>query len=72
VTPHELKAARHQLGLTQHQLAALLDADPRTVRRWENDERAIPGSVGILVRLLCLMPDALELVSNWAKERSRA
>jgi transcriptional regulator with XRE-family HTH domain len=33
-----LKLYRQQHGLTQEALGALLEEDPRTIRRWENDE----------------------------------
>lgn len=35
MTPEEFKKARQALGLTQFQLARLLNANPRTVSRWE-------------------------------------
>lgn len=37
MTPDEIKAARHQLGLSLAQLADLLDTDPQTIRRLELD-----------------------------------
>lgn len=40
MTPAELKSARQHLGLTQAELARLLDTDPQTVRRMELDPEA--------------------------------
>lgn len=37
-----LKAYREVHKFTQEQLAALLDEEPRQIRRWENNETAIP------------------------------
>ena len=38
MTPTEFRAARHELHLTQAQLADILAVDPRTIRRWEAGE----------------------------------
>lgn len=40
MTPEQIKAARAALGLTQSQLAAMLDTDGQTVRRMEMPEGA--------------------------------
>lgn len=37
MTPAEIKQARQSLGLTQSQLAAMLDTDPRAIRAMESD-----------------------------------
>ena len=39
--PHEFRAAREALGLTQKDLAALWGKPERTIRRWENWESPI-------------------------------
>ena len=36
-----LKAYRERHKYTQEELAALLDADPRQIRRWENNETSL-------------------------------
>lgn len=36
MTPDQIKAARHTLGLTGAQLAQMLDTDPRSVRAMES------------------------------------
>ncbi|WP_107992084.1 helix-turn-helix domain-containing protein [Breoghania corrubedonensis] len=35
MTPIEFKEARHTLGLSAAQLGAIIDTDPRTIRKWE-------------------------------------
>ncbi|MCR9060615.1 MAG: hypothetical protein NXI02_24985 [Rhodobacteraceae bacterium] len=37
MTPSEFKRARQQLGLSAAQLGVVLNTDPRTVRRWEDE-----------------------------------
>lgn len=37
LTPAQFKEARHTLGLSASRLGAILDVDPRTIRRWEQD-----------------------------------
>lgn len=40
MTPAEIKEARHKLGLSVSDLAALLDTDAQTVRRMEQSATA--------------------------------
>ncbi|TXI08752.1 MAG: hypothetical protein E6Q76_06785 [Rhizobium sp.] len=50
MTPGDLKAARHALGLSAEALAKWVGvSDGRTVRRWEAGDRDIPGPVQVLV-----------------------
>lgn len=37
MTPAEFKEARRTLGLSAADLGAILDTDPRTIRRWESE-----------------------------------
>lgn len=49
------KHTRHQLGLTQTELAARLDMGPngaRTIQRWELAKQPVPGPVATAVVLL--------------------
>lgn len=48
----EFSAIRARLGMTQAELGAALESDARTVRRWENGERDIPGPVRVALRLM--------------------
>lgn len=53
MTPEQFKAARLAAGLATQQAAAdALESDLRTVRRWENGERAIPGPVRVALRCM--------------------
>jgi DNA-binding transcriptional regulator YiaG len=53
MTPEQFKAARLAAGLaTQKAAADALESDLRTVRRWENGERAIPGPVRVALRCM--------------------
>lgn len=52
MTGEEFRAARLALGLTQAELAQKIESDVRTVRRWENGERYIPGPARVALRLL--------------------
>lgn len=57
--PEELKTTRKELGLTQAQFANLVGvADGRTVRRWEDGSREIPGTVIILLSVIDNCSDA--------------
>lgn len=56
MTPEELKAARVELGLTQHQFAKAFQVSPRAIGGWEQGtrngrEHAIPAPVALLVRV---------------------
>ncbi|WP_413697777.1 helix-turn-helix domain-containing protein [Pseudovibrio sp. SPO723] len=35
MTPLEFKSARRKLGLSQSQLASVINVDSRTIRKWE-------------------------------------
>jgi DNA-binding transcriptional regulator YiaG len=57
VTPADLKTARKSLGLSQAEFARVVGvASDRTVRKWEDAERDIPGPVVVLTSLMLRMP----------------
>lgn len=60
MTPDELKAARHALGLSTYDLAELLKVDPRTVRRWQGEGLPIPYAVEALLTLAIRFPQVRE------------
>lgn len=64
MTPREFYKIRHALGYSAQGMADLLGVKAgRTVRRWENGDRDIPGPVVHLVRLLnenVIQPDDLQ------------
>lgn len=63
-----LRETRKRLGLTQAELAALLDIkEGRTIRRWEAGEWPVPWTVAVTLhhmatdeRLRCLLREAIE------------
>lgn len=42
MSPAEFKAARRKLGLSASQLGEILNTDPRTVRKWEDESGTRP------------------------------
>lgn len=42
MTPQQFKTNRRALGLSQAALASILNVNPRTVRRWEEDDGTRP------------------------------
>lgn len=58
----ELKAKRVALGLTQAQLAEILEVKPNTVARWERGVLAVPRTVEL----------AMETVDRMFKKRKKS
>lgn len=57
MTPDEIRAARHALGMTHRQFGAALGVQEQTARRWEiatgkTSNRAPSGTVERLIRVL--------------------
>ena len=48
----QYRAALARIGLSQVGAARLVGADPRTSRRWALDERPVPESIAVLLRLM--------------------
>lgn len=57
----ELKNMRAALGMTQAQLAEILEVKPNTVARWERGLLAVPRTVAL----------AMETVSRMKKKSSK-
>lgn len=61
--PCEVADIRKQLGLSVDDFAILVGvASDRTVRRWENGDKEVPGSVVVLLDLLMNCAPARELL----------
>jgi len=61
MTPKQFKRARRMLGLSQPELADLLDiASDRTLRRWEAGQMDIPGPVLLVMELIMELPEVRE------------
>jgi DNA-binding XRE family transcriptional regulator len=56
----ELRKIRKALGLSQAELAKLLQTSKKTYQNWEQGLRAPLGAVGVLLRLLEKKPALLE------------
>ena len=57
MTGDELRNARHALGLSTSEFADFVSvSDARSVRRWEDNTRDIPGPVEVLVRAVLKSP----------------
>lgn len=52
MTPTEFKDARISLGLSVESCASVLQVTGRSVRRWEDGTRDIPGPAKVLMRWL--------------------
>lgn len=55
MTAGELKAARQRLGMSARQLARALKLGPhgeRSIRRYEDGEREVPGPVEVAIRMM--------------------
>jgi DNA-binding transcriptional regulator YiaG len=48
----EMKRLRIELGLTVADLATKMRVSPRTVRRWEDGTRTVPGPAQVIIALL--------------------
>jgi len=63
MTAAELREARHALGLSAQKFAEAVGVESgRTVRRWEAGDRAVPGTVVVLLRILGEIPEARRLI----------
>ena len=61
MSPEEFKRVRNRLGLSQYDMADLFGiGSARTVRRWEEGEKDIPGPVLLLLELCLELPEVRE------------
>ena len=61
MTPDQFRAALADLGLSQAGFARLALVDARTVRRWCDGTRAVPGPVVALLALLSILVDRCDI-----------
>jgi putative zinc finger/helix-turn-helix YgiT family protein len=66
LTAEEIRSFRQQLGLTQAQLAALLQLGLNTVSRWESGRNVQSGALDILLKLLRDVPGTLDYLQKRA------
>jgi len=60
VTPADVKAIRHELGLSQREFAALLGVSTDTVQNWEQNRRKPRGAARLLLAIAQRHPDVLK------------
>ena len=70
MTVNKLKSMRSEMGLDEHQFARLLGLHVRTIRRWENGEIEIPGSIVLLCEL-CKLPEVRAYLARRPSRESR-
>ncbi len=58
--PERLRAARAVLGLTQQELADLIDVSAATLRNWEQRRTTPDGAARTLIRLLAEHPRQIQ------------
>ena len=61
MTPDQFRAALADLGLSQVGFARIALVDARTVRRWCEGSRAIPGPVVALLALLSVFVERCDI-----------
>lgn len=73
MTPKQFRRARKMLGLSQPELAELLEiATDRNIRRWEAGQQDIPGPVLLCLELMTEVPEVREYLDlDWLDGESR-
>ncbi len=69
MTPREIKALRHRLGLSRLELTELTGFGEATIKRWENGAKIQNQSAARFLRLLELPGVMEELLSQAEKRR---
>jgi putative zinc finger/helix-turn-helix YgiT family protein len=64
LSTEDIRAIRHQLGLTQVVLANLLRLGTNTISRWESGRTAQTGAMDVLLRLIRDVPGSLEYLQR--------
>lgn len=59
-TAKEIKRVRRELGLTQKEFAALVNASKPTIERWERSSEKITGPIVLLLKMIEDHPNYLE------------
>ncbi|MBI2565624.1 MAG: type II toxin-antitoxin system MqsA family antitoxin [Candidatus Schekmanbacteria bacterium] len=66
LTAEDIRTLRQQLGLTQAQLATLLQLGLNTVSRWESGRNVQSGALDLLLKLLRDVPGTLDYLRRAA------
>jgi DNA-binding transcriptional regulator YiaG len=68
MTPDQFRAALADLGLSQVGFARIALVDARTVRRWCDGTRAVPGPVVALLRMMMVADEWREIpITQWQR-----
>ena len=68
MTPDDVIALRHKLGLSQDAFASLIDCNPRTVCQWEQGINQVKG---LSLTLLQAMEDehVVKVIKKWRAKK---
>lgn len=69
MTHTEFKEAQLRLGLTNEQAAAALRVSVRTVEKWRQGTRSIPGPTEVVIELCRKYRGAIDFLLNRAANR---
>lgn len=74
--PSEIRFLRHEIDVSQADLASMLRVDDQTVARWEKKRCKMPGPADIALRFLYLsspaaQPEGKEVISNMHEQISQ-
>lgn len=65
----EFKSAQASLGLTNEEMSTVLMVSLRTVERWRQGTRAVPGPAEVAIALLQKYPAAVKYLLNEGEEK---
>lgn len=73
ISAQELRFLRTEMGLTQAELAEVVDRDGQSIGRWERGEKPIDRSAETLIRILALQHvetavPSLEQMGQWTRQ----
>lgn len=60
LTGKDIRLLRKKLGITQIEMAALFDVSPKTLERWEYENKKLTGPIVALAKLLWEKPQIVE------------
>ncbi len=65
IEPHQIKAARERIGVSQSSFAAMLNVSKRTLQEWEQGRRRPTGPAQSLLAIAAQKPEVMhELFLN--------
>ena len=64
ISPKRLRSILKKLGLSQSELARLLDVDGRTVRRWISGDNPVPGPARVAILAMAHLDDLRRIMEE--------